>query len=455
MLNPPPWSEAELAIAVDHGLQREGFVRVRDRLKALRTARSWRDLHEIQGTLLEDVLWVQEYKSRVKRNRVRTRKGKQTADPESGSWDLEERIAARVEKQIRSVGDCLAWRVLGCRRQVFWILSQNANPGSVYGKAGLGAEAQRVDQHWAEGHFALMNDLTQSVRIGDLIVFTNVGPKLDEVKTDAARRRSEQRQRIRRALDTLNRKAPLAVAGEPHEIFEARTQLKTRLGHLQTALRVSKDSGLGAAIIRQGWAVMALTLLAKNPKQNAGLEELRRFQEDMQQKGGLASGLHMLQSMWSWLVWDLPDPMMGSVPFGAYPIDPELCAELTCGYSMFRTFISADLVDSALRSHGFETSWKLAEAHDQINATNEILTVARRAADGMRGIGLRGNALNQILYELVEPDRYAQALREMFDWSLRRFPRQAQIPDQTRRQLGHATFAFANERAVWFRKASG
>jgi hypothetical protein len=161
----------------------------------------------------------------------------------------------------------------------------------------------------------------------------------------------------------------------------------------------------------------------------------------------------MLQSMWSWLVWDLPDPMMSSVPFGAYPLDTELCAELTCGYSMFRTYVSADLIDAALRGRGFETAWQLDAANDEITPNDEVLTVARRAEDGMRGIGLRGNAFNQILYELVEPDRYAEALREMFDWSLRRYPRQAAIPEETRRQLGHSTLAFANERAVWFKKA--
>jgi len=31
---------------------------------------------------------------------------------------------------------------------------------------------------------------------------------------------------------------------------------------------------------------------------------------------------------------------------------------------------------------------------------------------------LTSSSINQILHELVEPDRYAQALREMFDWSL-------------------------------------
>jgi hypothetical protein len=174
-----PWTEPDMAAALVHGLQREALQRVRARLAAIKAARNWSDFYAVQADLLQDLLWAQEFKSRAKRNNIRSAKSKSLSeDAETGSWELELRIAARVERQLRSVGDTLAWRLLECRRFVFWALSQNSGPGSMYRKTGLRAELKRVEDLRASGHFALLTDLTQSIRIGDLIAFTPQGPHL-------------------------------------------------------------------------------------------------------------------------------------------------------------------------------------------------------------------------------------------------------------------------------------
>jgi len=322
----------------------------------------------------------------------------------------------------------------------------------MYGKAGLEEEARRVEQHWSSGHFALMNDLTQSLRIGDLIVFTRDGPMLDEVKTNPSRTLPEQKQRIQRALQVLNRQAPLDVGGRPHEHFEAATQLKTRHKDLLTALQIAKKDGIGSSVIRQGWAVAAASIVADRIPTDSSAEEWLLRRGHLIARSGVAASGHMLQSMWSWRVWDANDPLVSCVPFGAFPLGPDFAAELTCGFSMYQSCMSTKLIDDALRAHGFDTEWHLAPANDEPDPSAVVVSVSRNAPDGRRGIGLPGRDFNDLLYEFVEPDRYASALREMFDWSLRHFPRQLPRLGELSRELGHTTMTYSNERAVWFRK---
>jgi hypothetical protein len=284
-----------------------------------------------------------------------------------------------------------------------------------------------------------------------LIVFTPDGPKLDEVKTNPTRERSAQRRRIKAALAVLNKKARLEFEGQSHELFEASTQIKTRLKDLGIALDTARTGGLGTRVIKQGWAIAAVRTIARVPTGSDAQAVWLTAQSDLKNRAGILTSEHLLQSMWTWQAWDLPEVGVGGVPFGAYPFDPQTCAELTCGFSTFQAYLSVDLLDAGLRRAGFDTEWHFARAHDWPSPRAEVVTVYRPAPDGRRSISVQASAFNQILFELVEPDRYAAALREMFDWSLIRYPAQTALPGETRRILGHATIAFSNERAVWFR----
>lgn len=85
----------------------------------------------------------------------------------------------RVGRQLRSVGDALAWRASGFDRSYITALSQNAPPGPMAGKAGLNARLVAVEARWNDhGRFALLHDLTSCLRIGDLTDFFPNGRRL-------------------------------------------------------------------------------------------------------------------------------------------------------------------------------------------------------------------------------------------------------------------------------------
>ena len=175
----------------------------------LRACENVRGGYEFQQALLARVLAVEAARNEFSRAVKRMADGKApqpgAPEPQSGpslreTWQLELDICERVARQFRCVGDALAWRVFGFERQHIVALSRNQAPGVMAGKKGLAAELARVEQAWQEdGRFAIMHDLTNCLRIGDITVFGDDGPDTIEVKTHPQRRYSAQDRRIRAA----------------------------------------------------------------------------------------------------------------------------------------------------------------------------------------------------------------------------------------------------------------
>ena len=127
------------------------------------------------------------------------------------TWQLKLDICERVARQLRCAGDALAWRVFGFERRYITALARNQWPGLMAGKLGLAAERARVEQVLREdGQFALMHDLTNCLRIGDITVFTHEGPVQIEVKTNAKCHNSVQNRRIKAVRGALGRACPAA-----------------------------------------------------------------------------------------------------------------------------------------------------------------------------------------------------------------------------------------------------
>ena len=155
--------------------------------------------YEFQQALLAQVLAVEEDHHALKRMANGKSPQVGASEPQSGldplllsTWQLELDICERVARQLSCVGDALARRVFGFERQYMTALARNQSPGMLAGKLGLAAERARVEQARGEyGQFALMHDLTNCLRIGDITAFTDEGPVQIEVKINGIRSRRE------------------------------------------------------------------------------------------------------------------------------------------------------------------------------------------------------------------------------------------------------------------------
>jgi len=210
-----------------------------------------------QHDLLREVLAVQEDRAGYKRAAVRVRGGKAVQvgapEPQSGrdgnlpeTWQFEQYVCERLDRQLRSVGDALAWRVFQFHRPFILALCRNDPPGYMHGKAGLVREQEEIHREWKEnGNFSLLHDLTQCLRIGDITVFNDLAsPETREVKTNPNKMRRAQVERINTARAAALHRGPLTQDNSAEFLFELDLPLRTHLDLLREAMNEAADAGL-------------------------------------------------------------------------------------------------------------------------------------------------------------------------------------------------------------------
>jgi hypothetical protein len=397
-----------------------------DRLRSLREPAHY---YEFQRLLFAAVYQAEERRGEAARNLKRLQRGKPVDSPASGDWEVERAVLDRVIRQLRAVGDALAWRTFSYDRRVIIALAQNPSPGPMHGKEGLDYELAEVEAVWKrEGTFALLHDLTNCLRIADVTMFTGDGPRLVEVKKDASGPRTAQMKRMQHVLDVINEGKPLQGSTGPSELFVASQPFKTRLKTLETALSQADEIGVSAARVGRQWVLICASptspaFAAEPDKALAKWQSVRARAFD---KGGMSHSAHHLRG----LRLDQADAYPYLAPFTIYPFDPWTCARLTCDLLTFESTLAWDRLAAAFRAQRFETECLLPDSNEPLGSTVSVL-VARR---GEGGVTLHGGGMNQILLELVELNSYVSGVAELL-------VRQLQAPS--------GVLVFANERATW------
>jgi hypothetical protein len=199
---------------VAHPAQRATFGRIIDLITGLRACREPRDFYEFQRVLFGAIYGVEERRAQCSRMIKRLGRGEGAPKdapppPHYGdvakleSWQLEAYVYERLARQLRTVGDGLAWRCFGYDRHVILTVSRNHSAGPMFGKAGLPYELGRIQELWERnGHFALHHDLTNCLRIADLTEFTDRGMLLREIKAKPHAEKA-QMDRAQAAVDAL------------------------------------------------------------------------------------------------------------------------------------------------------------------------------------------------------------------------------------------------------------
>lgn len=124
----------------------------------LRSCEQPADYYELQRYLFGYLYQVEERRALCSQAIKRLRRGRPaptaTPAPHDGdptaldSWELEAFIYERLARQLRTVGDGLAWRCFGYDRRMILTLCRNAAAGPMYGKEGLPYELGRIQELW-------------------------------------------------------------------------------------------------------------------------------------------------------------------------------------------------------------------------------------------------------------------------------------------------------------------
>jgi len=418
--------------AMTHPAQLAACELIEDLVGRLRTLETPEHYYEFQRLLFSHLIEVERLQAEATRNVKREKPGRPVPAAPHGSWQLEQVVLDRIARQLRSVGDGLAWRIHGFDRRIIFALSRNQPAGPMYGKAGLERELGELQAVWQnERAFALLHGVTNCMRIADMTKFLDGRVLLVEVKAKATGPTSTQMKRIQEVIDVVNRGAPLrGPDGKLSALFMAKQPFKTQLGMLATALERADANGISATRLGRHWVVTCVSLTSPNlPPDDTAVEQLATLRVRAFEKADMAGqAQHHLRGVRPDAIGR--DPSLA--PFSIYPFTPDVRARLTCELLNYESVMRWERLAAAFQAKGFKTECPLPESSDPLTGSAPVL----HAIKGSRGMTIHGTGATQILYELIDPKAWAAAASQAFEaWSDGSTP--------------SGVFTFANERAVW------
>ncbi len=407
------------------------------------------DLYQFQDRLFPLVMDADERRGQVSRviKRLRAKPGKLPRDaPELGingdpldleSWKLEEEVLERVARQLRSIGDALAWRAFGYDRRIIVALSRGMAAGPMNGKTGTAAERAFVRTSWDnDGQFVLHHDLTNVLRIGDGTIFhKDGGATLREIKTNEKVKDSRQdslRNGTQRAL------AEGTVLPSGFHLLESGYPYRTDLDGLREVLDLAaRRTGIQGAVLSTGRAIITANQLTATSHYTADsfgeriLAESERFRKKIH-----AAVPNDVLSVWS---LDLVGRSATRPPWGIYPLAADIAACLIADAIFFVVLMSTNAIVAALAEAGVASHW-LQPLDRPVDLDQSLLAVASTA---------RLDSATKVVWSSLNPEAIFSLMLEMVNlstWS-------NQVAWSLRQDVGHDERPwplFKNEGRVWF-----
>jgi len=398
---------------------------------------------DFQQALLAEVLAAETDRRAFARAAQRVRAGKHpqsgVPDPRAGqdlslpeTWQLEHDMCERIARQYRCVGDALAWRVYGFQRQHIIALCQNQSPGLIAGKAGLQAELDRLEQARSDGKFALLHDLTNCLRIGDITVFDDDGtPSVIEVKTDPSRRSPAQNRRIKAAIEAVRNGGPLPGIDRHARLYDLDLPYKNHLEVLNDGTKRAAADGLFTAKLPGDRALFVTDIYGfttRGWKEDEWPDAIRRKFTPALRRAGIGD-----DRRWHVTATSLDsvsrDPMR--VPFAAYPLPSVTCARIIGDYAVFNVETSGPALAEALRRAGLDAQWVVppAEGPTELQPGQVVMNITTTAVapappglvralhrpgvtmELTRTLQMRRSELDRYLIELLDQNTWIEGIR--------------------------------------------
>jgi hypothetical protein len=414
----------QIDVILTHPRHQQALRTMIELIGDLRGCRSADDLYHFQRRLFELVFEVEQRRGEI--SRVVKRLGKPggtvpAGAPELGtgldpsdleSWVLEAEVFERIWRQLKSIGDGLAWRAVGHDRRIIVALSRSDPPGLMYGKEGLLKEREVIETAWREnGEFVLHHDLTSALRVADLSIFQKDGSVLlEEVKTNQRRRIKKQDQLL---IDTST---VLAGGGTlPSGFTPVRTNIayRTNLEALREVVGLAHErTGIQGAVVSPGRAVVAASQYTAadhytadtfSDRFTAELERCRR-------KIGITSSQHTL----TFTSLDQASRSPTQPPWAIYPVAPDVAASLIADAIFFFVCMSPDTIITALSDAGVEAEW-MQPLDGSEDWAKPLLRVATRARNRLWFNSLNPAAIASLMLELVDLRTWSQQVAVMLN----------------------------------------
>ncbi len=439
-----------------HRRHLENREKMTELIRDLHDARGLSDLRALQQRLLEAVLAAEAEQRTAQAKKeaagsaigtIEQKRGRgRLADEDEARLlelrhELEERrleveVLQRVRRQLRGVGDGLLWKAVDFNRVYVYAVSDAPGAGNAFlsGPEGLAAELETVESLWRnKGALAVMHDLTNCGRIGDLtIVAPGETFKVAEVKASG----SLDPKQMRRMKDMVRflKGAEKPVDGgytarvvapddaSPHE--PERWESNNWEPYVR-ALVDAGNNGLGWATVGDYLGVVAVSVLHPMREEmrakSSSDGEFERLRDEAWKPAYEALGETIVTREQDVVVfWDSSEKyeegLLGA-PFSIYPLPPEFCAALECDYVKMMVHENVTNFCGGLSGEGFDvTAAPSLAGKKRSDQTFHHVYLSRpgSASDGGKGsprIHLGKPLMQQVLGEAMSVETVAAAAR--------------------------------------------
>ncbi|MGX4733124.1 hypothetical protein [Kitasatospora griseola] len=426
-------------------------------IEQVRACSSERDGYEVQAELLGRLLAVEEDRNAFSQTVKRMKKnlGPQPGAPEPASgrdpgeidtWIFERDLCERLARQLRSLGDALAWRAFSYDRRVLLSWCRNMPPGVMAGKKGLTTELAFIEEQWREhGRLALMHDLTNCLRIGDVTVWDpEAGPRIVEIKTSERRRQSKQQRRIDAAHAAVDDGGSLPGDHPDERIHDLGIPLHTHLNLLRTATERAAAEGVFALKVPGSRALCAVDIYGVHAQGWTAEEYGTRLEKEwrsVKRRAGIDASPE-LNIHSSSLDAVSRDPLR--VPWAIYPLNPVVCARLIGDMAVFAVETSGPRLAEDLTGRGLPASWvrppafggqlQPGEVVMEIDNSQALATGSGMSLVLQKKLQVQRSELDRYLIELMDQKSWAAGIRHLTD-----------APDISRRPWP----VFQDEHLIW------
>ncbi|MFJ6291828.1 hypothetical protein ACIQJX_00590 [Streptomyces griseoviridis] len=406
---------------IKHPFHRENAERLIGFIRDLRECHGPDDFVAFQHELLKATLEASH--ARAARNRVikrlKRREKLPTDAPELvagdrhdvDDWRLESDVLERIGRQLRSVGDAMAWRAFGYDRRYILTLRRNEAPGPMtLAKEGTVHEVQFMQEQWSEHRrFAMLHDLTNCLRIGDATVFDTPDENnlqtiyLHELKTNPKRREGAQLTRTRMAAEALDVNGPLP-GPDKARLIETGVPYASHLSALRDAFAYAHGEGLKTMRVPGQRALLALDIPAAGNRW--GLQEATR-----QFHAAYAALLRRTRLTGQQICFGSSDNTARNTlapPWGIYPLQPAECAGLIADVLVFTVTMSSDNFIEELHKVGLNAEWVLAEGADMA----PLQPIVAIYGHGRRVVMARAE-VERLLLELTDLGTWARGVERL------------------------------------------
>lgn len=416
----------DVAVALAHPYQLAATDLIRDLLAELRACHQAAAYEHFQRILIEHVYEADVRRAEARTCQARDRRGQLVPSSTIG-WDREVMVADRVSRQLRTVGDALAWRLFSFDRRPLITLGNNSVAGSIVGKKGLASELDAITESWEQrGNFALLHDITNTLRLGDITEFTEQGPRVAEVKASAGSssgsRAGRQRRRLRAAIDAVNEGTPFTSDGT--RLFETAVPLRTRLRQLKPLFERSPSEGLVVEAIDDRFIV---TIMDSRVGETIERHEEATHRYTSSMASLRAEHLKPDDYILDGYNIDASDCTALVAPHSIFPFDPVTCAQLVTNRLTIRATVGWSRLAAPFQRLGWKTHSPL-DSHNPGPADPALV-----ATKGDFTLTLHRDAVVQALVELHDLDQFAAAF----------------IDGISNQQPGGGFIVFADEDKVW------